>query len=303
MQKIIIQTLLVLLLLGCNQPPQRTQLSPVADVHLHYNGNQEVVVTAAEAIAILKKQNVRLGVVSSTPPELALKLKQAGGDWIIPLFRPYFSQRQRQRWFADDTVLPLAKKALASGEYKGIGELHLIAGLGPSLKNPTVNGLIKLGIEYDVPLLIHIETSSERYFIPLCKQYLKARFLIAHAGGLLNARQIGNLLKSCPNTWTEFSARDHMRYVNSSIVDENGKLLSGWRKLIEQYPDRFMIGSDPFWPVEKEMALEEPDSGWLHVNDYLNFHRKWLADLPAEVKQKLEIDNARHFFMQGNVTQ
>lgn len=288
--------LTILIVASCSQPTQRTQLTPVADVHLHYNGNQEVVVSPAEAIAILKKQNVRLAVVSSTPPELALKLKQAGGDWIIPLFRPYFSQRQRQRWFADETVLPMARKALASGEYKGIGELHLIAGLGPSRHNRILHGLIRLGMEYNVPLLIHIETSSESYFVPLCKQYPKARFLIAHAGGLLNAKQIGNLLKVCPNTWTEFSARDHMRYVNSSIVDEHGKLLSGWRKLIEQYPHRFMIGSDPFWPVEKEMALEEPDTGWLHVNDYLNFHRKWLNDLTPGLKKNLETENARRFF-------
>ncbi|MBE9515442.1 MAG: amidohydrolase family protein [Proteobacteria bacterium] len=271
-------------------------MPPLADVHLHYNGNQEGVVDPEEAIAILKQQNVKLAVVSSTPPELALALRNAGGDWVIPLFRPYFSEQQRHRWFADRTVLPLARKALASGEYKGIGELHLIAGLGPGRKNKILHGLIQLGIEFDVPLLIHIETSSERYFIPLCQQYPKARFLIAHAGGLLDADQMGNLLTTCGNVWTEFSARDHMRYVQSPIVDDNGNLLPGWRKLIEQHPQRFMIGSDPFWPVEKEMAMEEPDTGWLHVNDYLDFHRHWLKELPDQTRRKLEIENAQAFF-------
>jgi hypothetical protein len=271
-------------------------LPPLADVHLHYNGDQEAVVSPKEAIAILEKQNVKLAVVSSTPPELALVLREAGGNWVIPLFRPYFSEYQRHRWFADPTVLPRARNALASRNYKGIGELHLIAGLGPSRKNKTLHGLIQLAIEFDVPLLIHIETSSERYFTPLCKQYPKARFLIAHAGGLLNAKQMSNLLTTCTNVWTEFSARDHMRYVQSPIVNNKGRLLADWNKLIKQYPDRFMIGSDPFWPVEKEIAMEEPDSGWLYVKDYLNFHRKWLAELPEKTRRKLEYDNAVKFF-------
>ena len=281
----------------CNPALQAADsLPPLADVHLHYNGDQEGVVSPKEAIAILKLQNVKLAVVSSTPPELALALRKAGGSWVIPLFRPYFSERQRYRWFADPTVLTRARKALASGDYKGIGELHLIAGLGPSRKNKILHGLIRLAIEFNVPLLIHIETSSERYFTPLCDQYPKARFLIAHAGGLLNAMQMHNMFKACINVWTEFSARDHMRYQHSPIVNNKGQLLEDWRKLINQYPDRFMIGSDPFWPVEKEIAMEEPDSGWLYVNDYLNFHRKWLAGLPEKTRRKLEYDNAVKFF-------
>lgn len=276
---------------------QESVLPAIADVHLHYNGDQESVVSPEEAIAILKQQNVKLAVVSSTPPELALALRRAGGDWVIPLFRPYFNNRQRYRWFNDPDVLPLTRKALQSGDFKGIGELHLIAGIGPGRKNAVLNGLIKLGIEFDLPLLIHIETSSHLFFQPLCKRYPKARFLLAHAGGLLDHNNIGKLMKACPNVWVEFSARDPWRYIQSPIVDKNGNLLPGWVSLIKRYPSHFMIGSDPYWPVEKELALEEPDSGWLHVKDYLDFHRKWLADLPAPLRKQIQIENAHKFFM------
>jgi Amidohydrolase len=276
---------------------QESALPAIADVHLHYNGDQESVVSPEEAITLLKQQNIKLAVVSSTPPELALALAKAGGDWVIPLFRPYFNSRQRYHWFNDPDVLPLARKALQSGKFKGIGELHLIAGIGPGRKNAALNGLIKLGIEFDLPLLIHIETSSHLFFQPLCKQYPKARFLLAHAGGLLDHNNIGELMKACPNVWVEFSARDPWRYVQSPIVDKNGSLLPGWRSLIKRYPSRFMIGSDPYWPVEKELALEEPDSGWLHIKDYLDFHRKWLANLPTPLRKQIRIDNAHKFFM------
>ncbi|MDH5648316.1 MAG: amidohydrolase [Gammaproteobacteria bacterium] len=277
---------------------QDTHYPAIADVHLHYNYDQVAEISPKEAVAILKQQNVQLAVVSSTPPELALTLQKAGGPWIIPLFRPYFNNRQRYSWFKDRQVLPRAREALESGAYQGVGEIHMVAGIGPAHHNLVLNGLIRLAIEFNVPLLIHIETSSHLYFEPLCQRYSKARFLLAHGGGLLDHEQIGSLMMACPNVWIEFSARDHWRYVQSPIVDNNGRLLQGWAKLVLRFPDRFMIGSDPYWPVEKELALEESDTGWLKIDEYLNFHRKWLGFIPDNVRRKLQIENARDFFTQ-----
>lgn len=271
--------------------------APLADVHLHYNWDQEI--TASDAIRLLQAQNVRLAVVSSTPPELALELQRAGGDWILPFFRPYLAAGRRHSWFNDPAVLPAARKALASGQYAGIGEFHLIAGLGPGRDHPMVQGLIELGIEFDVPLLVHIETSSHRFFLPLCKRHPRARFLLAHAGGLLDATAMGALLHACPNVWTEFSARDSWRYIESQIVDADGHLLAAWRDVIEEYPDRFMVGSDPVWPVEYLHNWDEADTGWQRLDEFLNFHRRWLKDLPPSLAEKLRLTNARRFFRQA----
>lgn len=273
-------------------------LPALADVHLHYSWDHRQATSATEAVELLRQQNVRLAVVSSTPPELALTLRKAGGNWILPLYRPYLDPNRRQNWFNDPAVLPATRAALQSGHYVGIGEFHLIAGLGPRRNNPVVQGLIKLGVEFDVPVLIHIETSSHRYFLPLCQQYPAARFLLAHAGGLLDHKEIGALMQSCPNVWVEFSARDTWRYTRSSIVNQNGQLLPGWRKLIEKYPERFMVGSDPVWPVEPLHGWDEPDTGWQRLPEFLGFHRQWLAGLPAALNKKLRLTNAQHFFRQ-----
>lgn len=269
---------------------------PVADVHLHYQWDQVGVTSPEEAVAQLRNQNVRIAVVSSTPPSMALELQDAGGQWVIPLFRPYLSPGSRSTWFNDKAVLPAAREAMESGRYAGIGEFHLIAGLGPGRKNPILHGLIALAMEFDVPLHVHIETSSHRYFLPICKKYPEARFLIAHAGGLFDHREMGDLMRKCDNIWTEFSARDDWRYLQSSIVDSEGKLLPGWVDLVKEFPHRFMVGSDTVWPVEYLHNWDEPDTGWLRHGEYLNFHRRWLRNLPPELQKRLRLTNAMEFF-------
>ena len=287
------------LLVSNTQANEAAPLPPLADVHLHYNWDQEGVTEPEEAVAALRREGVVLAVVSGTPPELALALREAGGDWIVPLYRPYLEGGRRHSWFNDPRVLPAARKALQSGRYAGIGEFHLIAGRGPGPKNPVLHGLIRLGIEFRVPLLVHIETSSHKYFLPLCRQYPRARFLLAHAGGLLDAREIGMLLSACTNVWTEFSARDGWRYIHSPIVNENGELLADWLALIRKYPDRFMIGSDPVWPIENLHSWDQPDTGWERLGEYLDFHRRWLERLPPALERRLRLDNARDFFDHG----
>lgn len=273
-----------------------TKLPPMADIHTHYNGEQVGVTSPEEAIAALKRNNITLAVVIGTPPELALDIKRAGGDWIVPIFSPYLDASYRKTWFNDTNVLVAAEKALKSGQYHGIGEIHLRHVLGPRRDNPVMLGLIELGIKYDVPLMIHTEASSEKYFEPVCLKYPKARFLWAHAGGLLKADQVGRLMESCPNVWVEFSARDPWRYIYSHIVDDSGKLLPGWTALIRKYPSRFMTGSDPVWPVDNLHRWDEPDTGWQEIDRFLAFHRKWLNQLPPELAQKVRLENAQTLF-------
>lgn len=290
--------LVVLLLVAGLCPPALADRlpPPLADVHLHYNWDQQSVVNPLEANALLQRQNVVFGVVSATPPDLALELQDASQGRVIALYRPYLDARARHDWFRRPQVLKDAREALASKRYKGIGELHLVAGLGPRRDNKVLTGLLALAKEFDVPALIHTEASSYKYFLPVCRQHRQVRILWAHAGGLLDAAAVAALLPQCPNVHVELSARDPWRYVNSPITDTQGRLLPGWKALLLKYPDRFMIGSDPVWPVEERHLWSEVDTGWEKLPDYLAFHRTWLADMPAAVKKKVELENALVFF-------
>lgn len=283
------------MLCGITAPLIGAPLLPLADVHLHFSWDQKELLSAREAVARLHEQNVVLGVVSSTPPELALELRQAGGDWIIPFYRPYLPGSGKHRWYLDPRSLPATRAALESGAYYGLGELHLTAGVGPSAGNAVLNGLLEMAAEFDVPVQIHTEASDHRYFLPICQRHRQVRFLWAHAGGRLNAPQVAALMAACPNVWTELSARDPDRYIDDPIADHDGHLLPQWRQLVARYPDRFMIGSDPAWPVEYLHHWDQADQGWDRVADFLAFHRGWLADLPPELAVAIRLDNARRF--------
>ncbi|GMQ91506.1 MAG: hypothetical protein BMS9Abin11_0815 [Gammaproteobacteria bacterium] len=271
-------------------------LPPIADVHLHYHWAHEEVLTIDDAIKRLKKNNVVLAVISTTPPENALEFRKQAGNWVVPLFRPYLQPGQRHHWYRDPKVLAAARKGLSSGKYKGIGEFHMISGLGINRKNRILHGLLKLGQEYDVPISIHTEASSHKYFLPLCRQYPRVRFLWAHAGGILSAKQVGALMQRCPNVWVEFSARDNWRYLQTPITDKQGSLLEDWRKLVLKYPKRFMVGSDPVYPVDNLYYWSGEDSGWDKLGDFLGYHRRWLKGLPRPVEQRLRLRNAQYFF-------
>lgn len=278
--------------------PAALAAQPVADIHLHYKWSQAELTSPAEAIAALERNDVRLAVVIGTPPELALRLREVPSETVdvIPIFGPYRRSGDWDRWYRDPSLLDRAREGLASGQYHGIGELHLISGFAPDWRTPVISGLAALGAEFDVPLLVHTEASRPDYLIGYCQANPETRFLWAHAGAILPPAQVARALDACPNLWVELSARDQWRYTANPITDESGRLLPEWDALVRAYATRFMIGSDAVWPVEQLDPWDEPDSGWEHVDQFLDFHRRWLAALPSGMAERIAMRNALEFF-------
>lgn len=273
---------------------KNTVAKPFADIHLHYNWDQEEIIDPASVIKKLKDENIVLGVVSSMPSENALKLASTAGGWVIPLFSPYITPPHRQNWYLDKAVVEMARDGLTTKKYQGIGELHLWSGLPPREDNEILLALFELAREHDVPFLLHTESSNQQYFTQICQRHKDVRILWAHAGGILKPHDIETVLKQCPNVWIELSARDPWRY--DSLIDSRGRLPDEWRELIIGYPDRFMTGSDPVWGVTKTQRWDEPDEGWEHLHQLIQFHRDWLSTLPSAVEEKVRLRNAIKFF-------
>ena len=278
----------------CSQTFAEEVLPPFADVHMHFNWDQEELLSAKDALNILEKHNVVFAVVFSTPSANALKLSEISDGRIIPFFSPYITGRSRDNWFYDKRVLAQARNALQDGRYKGIGELHVISGLGPRRDNDIFQGLLELAAEFDVPLSIHTETSDYRFLKPICEQHNKVKFLWAHAGGVLGPEHSEGILKACPNVWIEFSARDPHHY--GGLVDDDGKLRPNWKSLLIKYPGRFMVGTDPVWNAHQVNRWYEADEGWSHYGEFISFHRGWLKELPEDVEKKIRLGNALRFF-------
>lgn len=268
--------------------------APFADIHLHYTWSQAEVTEPEEALAALRRHNVVLGVVAGWPSERALELAEASDGRVLPLFSPYIKGMSRYDWYRDPEVLERARAGLAAGRYVGIGEVHLSGSRPPARSNDIFQGLLDLAREFDVPVLLHTEASDSRFVIPVCQDHPRVRFLWAHAGGNLGADHSRALLRACDNAWVEFSARDPSHY--GSLVDADGRLPRAWRRLIADYPDRFMTGTDPVANAQQVYRWYEADDGWHHYDRLIAFHRDWLGQLPPELERRLRLDNALAFF-------
>ena len=270
-------------------------LPPLADVHLHWKWNQKEVTTPQQAIALLREHGVGLAVVTGTPPELALELEALAPELVIPIYGLYQIPEDWSRWHHDQTLLERTRKALQSGEYEGIGEVHMIGGFISDWKNPVISGLFELAAEFDVPVMVHTEFSRANYLIGFCQAHPETRFLWAHAGSILPPAEVARALDACPNLWIDLSARDPWRHLGRQIADD-GMLKPAWRELVMRYAERFMIGSDTVWPVDRLNPWDEPDTGWQELHRFIAFHRGWLAELPPDIAGKIRLENARAFF-------
>lgn len=286
--------LLVLLVISARVSAQL----PVADMHLHYKWSQQEVTSPDEALRLLGVAQVALGVVIGTPAERALALTQRSNGRLVPIWSPYREGGDWSRWATDKSVVQRARAAMASGNYYGIGELHLVGGFAPRATPGDVTAqLMQLAGEYDVPVLLHTEFSRADRMQALCSAHPRTRIVWAHAGAILPPAAVASVLASCDNVLAGLAARDPWRFVNNPITDKQGKLLPAWRALLLRYPDRFMIGSDPVWPVDQLDSWDETDTGWQELGRFWAFHRNWLADLPHNVALQIACINAVDTFM------
>ena len=270
---------------------------PVADAHLHYKWNQAEVTSPEEAAAALRANNVQLAVVTGTPAERVLKLYEAAPEIVVPIFGAYRRGGDWFGWQSRDSLVDEAREALENGPYRGIGELHLIGGFAMRWnRSEVLKSLLALSAEHDVPMLIHTEFSRAEPTLSICKANPDNRIVLAHAGAALPPAEVRRVLEACPNVWMDLSARDPWRFVSFPISGEDGRLVPDWEALVLEYPDRFVIGSDAVWPVDRLDAWDRADTGWEHIGDFLDFHRRWASFLPEEVKRKVLLENAITLF-------
>lgn len=282
------------LLSGCTHNPSANKSQPFADIHLHYSWRHEEVITAQQAVEILRKHNVVLASVSSEPSDLALRLADAGGDWIVPFASPYYKAGSRSSWYADRNLLAEMRRLLETGRFGGIGEVHVTSGVGPRLDSPQFLGLIDLAREFELPFLIHTNAGDYRFFKSICERHSDIRFIWAHAGGELQPDQLEPLMQACSNVWLDMTARDPWHY--GHLVNDDSELLPGWRTLFIRYQDRLMTGTDPVWNAHQTYRWYESDEGWDHYGQLIAFHRNWLEQLPADVAMKIRLTNAQKLF-------
>lgn len=176
-------------------------------------------------------------------------------DRFIP-FASISPERRAYRtaWDVQDLeLLTTLDRLLASGRFKGIGEISAAHFPSPGLpeadydpSSPLMRGILDLARKYKVPVMVHVEITRMRELSVLLDAYPDVPVIWAHGGytPLFLARR---MIERHPNLIYELSARTwprHPRAPDYTILKDGAEVWPEWLRLIEEYPMRFLVGTD-----------------------------------------------------------
>ncbi len=243
------------------------------DAHLHYNQDSWARYPVSSIQSILDRAGIKRALVSSTPNEGTLQLYEADPVRFVPEFRPYRTDADIGRWFANPETLPFIEQGLTRGReaYRSIGEFHLY---GDEAKTPFVKRVVEIAVERNLVLHAHSDDAAVENLFAINP---RAKILWAHTGMTTPTSTVEKMLERHPSLWAELSYRYD--------VSQNGKLDPAWRALFLKFPDRFMYGSDTW-----------VESRWEELPSLVSTARGWLAELPEEVAMKIAYRNFETLF-------
>ncbi len=249
------------------------RILPIFDAHLHYNWEPEPHLPLERVLALFRENTVTGILATSRPNDGSRALHEAQSKelWVVPFIRPYRMRPDIQTWMSDPQTEELIATEFRRGYYRGIGEFHLI---GRAAEAPQVSKTIEFAVQQD--LYLHAHADDEALEI-LYRHNPEAKIIWAHTGFFTEPAKVEAYLQRYPNLWCELSYRHG--------ITEGGKLTAEWRRLFENYPERFLVGSDT-WASQR----------WDEYGNIMAAYREWLKQLPDEVAEKIAFRNAERLF-------
>ncbi len=161
---------------------------------------------------------------------------------------------QIERWRNKDaTLIDDIRNQAKTGNYSLIGEVGLRGGGGTGAKlfvspsDPLFHQLLDVAAETHLPILLHHTNIEPDEF-----EQLKAAFrsrpevtvIWAHWCGMSRPGQVRELFQEFPNLHCDLAWLHKRKTFHVALVDSDFHFLPEWRSLIEDYPDRFLVGAD-----------------------------------------------------------
>lgn len=241
---------LVVVLAGCASG-STDELVPFVDSHVHLNDERLQIELmgryGAKQAVIFWGRNSDNGSIADAAqrhPDLFIAFASISPE------RPTY----RRAWDADDaSLLQSLDEMLASGHFRGIGEISAVHFPSPGLgetdydpTGPTMRGIMALARRHRVPVMVHVEVTRMRELAILLETFRDVPVIWAH-GGYTPLFIAWRMLERHPNLYYELSARTwprHPRSPDYTILRDGREVWPGWIELIEAKPERFIIGTD-----------------------------------------------------------
>ena len=224
---------------------------PFIDAHVHLNDE-------AMQLALMRRHGAERAVVfwgrNSDNESIADSARRHPDRFIA--FASISPERSayRQQWDRGDPgVLQTLDTLLASGRFRGIGEISAVHFPSPGLpeadydpSGPTMSGILALARRYRVPVLLHIEWTRMRELSALLEQFPDVAVIWAHGGYTpLVHRPAHARAASEPDLRAERAdLGQHPRSPDYTILRDGQRVWPEWLALIESKPERFVVGTD-----------------------------------------------------------
>ena len=247
---------------------------PLFDAHMHYKQPAWDLYPPATVIELMDKSGVAMALVSSTPDEGTIKLWEYAPDRIVPELRPYHGQAGSSNWTKAAGMFDYLVNRLNTYPHEGIGEFHLhrVDISDESL----LRKIVELAMAKNIYVHVHADAEPVKWLYTLEP---KLKIIWAHAGMSEPAETVENLMTRHKTLYADTSYREF------DILTRQGTIDPAWRRVLERFSDRFMVGSDT-WVNDQ----------WSIYDQLMATHRKWLSQLSRPIAEKIAYKNAERLF-------
>ena len=260
---------------------------PIADMHCHLNpkSSPEILLRWMDAAGVKWCATGVLGFKFGAR-KTRLKFAEVMGDRYIPfggqsdLNAIYVtSQDVSAQNDAENPkfkkIFSLLKKDFEEGRIRGIGELFLNTSTTnkyakmrrkADINSPAMKALFALSNEHNGVITFHTEWDSDttvEQIDDLMSANPSARMILAHCGSNTGPKDVKPLFEKYPNFFCDLSARSVPKIPAKAFVHKPEKkvfgpdgIVSGWKDLIEEMPDRFLVGSDVYDGAKYAKAIK-----------------------------------------------
>ena len=247
---------------------------PLFDAHVHYKEPAWAPYPVRSVIELMDESGVAMALVSSTPDEGTIMLWEYAPNRIVPELRPYHGDAGSSNWTKVPDMEAYLAGRLEAYPHEGIGEFH-IHSLDTS-DEPLFRRIIAMAKERDILLHVHSGTEPVRWLYSLDPD---VKIIWAHAGLSEPPAAVYELMSEFPSLYADTSLRERQIY---GFHDE---IYPEWLKIIMDFQDRLMIGSDTW-----------VNGQWDRYADIMKLNRLWLSKLPRSVAEKIAYKNAEKLF-------
>ena len=247
---------------------------PIFDAHIHYKEPAWGPYPVERVIELMDASGVAMGLVSSTPDEGTIALWQHAPNRIVPELRPYHGDAGSSNWTEKDGMDSYLLGRLNQYPHEGIGEFHIRS--RAMWDEELFRNIIAMAKERDIFLHVHSGADPIRWLYDLDPE---VKIIWAHAGLGTPADEVHRLMAEFPGLVADTSLREH------AILGFDSALDAEWERVIFDFQDRLMVGSDTW-----------VNGQWDNYDRIIESNRRWLALLPRAVAEKIAYRNAERLF-------